>query len=167
MYNYWLNELDEVKFTHVDWVKPRSGTATSATNPPVRIPGATTPHPPAGGDAQASAGKPDGVPAEAGGGAMPDSSAAAPAQDGAAQAGSSVAAPPSAQGGAQEAAGAGEGAALPAQTDAGPPAHLDDDADEVAAPGSDAATDSAGSGAAKASEVAGEAGKGAAAQNES
>ena len=35
IYSYWLNELNEVKFSHHDWVKPRQGTATSATYPPV------------------------------------------------------------------------------------------------------------------------------------
>jgi hypothetical protein len=41
VYSYCLNETNEVKFTHIDWVKPRAGTATSATNPPIHIPGAT------------------------------------------------------------------------------------------------------------------------------
>lgn len=46
MYSYSLNEENEVKFTHVDWVKARSSVATSATDPPVHIPGATASVPP-------------------------------------------------------------------------------------------------------------------------
>ena len=169
VYNYWLNEVNEVKFTHVDWIKPRSGTATSAVHPPVRLPGATTTQPATDSDAQGrsaeGAGAPAGLEGQAGGA---EAQAAGQLQTEAAErTESSTAAGAVEEEGAAVDTGVDGGPAQPAPADPGPPAHLDDEEDERARSRSGTTVNDAGDGGAKGGGLAGSDGLSALAQSES